>query len=196
MILLPGVKNLITMDLKYPSFLVYMNSPLGEIPADHLREMMIELMGNAIYVMSTSDIDDLSRMYETMKDMMLSDHTFRLFPLALVVEIFHKGSLGELGGTSKFGIRNVHIWMNAAREKFMRMAAEEKSKEDFRRRSEEAKSFKQLQARSSLYAAAFYWKISHCPMGDAEYDRLTLDKIVDAFRRGYKPHELTPSMIL
>jgi hypothetical protein len=33
-------------------------------------------------------------------------------------------------------------------------------------------------------------------MPDKDYDRLTLDKIVEAFEKGYTFNELTPSMIL
>jgi hypothetical protein len=117
-------------------------------------------------------------------------------PLHLVMEGFHKGSMGELGGTCRFTVRNVNIWMNAMYEKLAQINTEKKTQEDARRRDEESVAYKKSQINSCLYAAAYYWKISHCPMSDKEYDRLTLDKIVDALKKGYSTKELKPAMIL
>jgi hypothetical protein len=89
--------------------------------------------------------------------------------------------------------------MRAMHEKLGQVNMEKQTKIDAERRAEEARSFKLHQKTNNLYGAAEYRKIEWCQAGlvsSAEYDRLTLDKIVEAMNKGYSIKELTPSMIL
>jgi hypothetical protein len=184
------------MDLRSSFFAESMNVECKDIMIGPMIEMIGELSANAIFVMST-DIDSsvTGRVTATIVDI-LKNQKYKYMPFHLVCEGFTRGSMGELGGTTKFSVRNVCTWMYAMFEKLTQINTEKKSREDAERRRSEAAEFKLTQKRSSLFGAAMYWKISHCPMSDSDYDRLTLDKIVEAFKTGYTAKELQPSMIL
>lgn len=187
------------MELKSSYFNSYMNERCKEIPSPALKEMIIELSSNAIFVMSTDMEAGITvRTAEIIVDM-LKNAKYGYMPLYLVMEGFVKGSMGELGGTTRFTVRNVAVWMNAMHEKLTEINQVKKTKEDSERRAAEAAAFKIRQKTASMYGAAMFRKIEWCYAGSVspqEYDRLTLDKIVDAMRRGYSIKELQPSMIL
>lgn len=186
------------MNLANDNFPIYMSSPIGMIPAEHLTPMLLELAANAIFYMNT-DMDSVttSKVVAGIKDIILQDPSYKRMPLHLIIETFHKGSLGELGGTTKFGIRNVNIWLTSVKDKHQRLTMEEKSREDQKRKAEEEMAFKLQQKRSTLYGSAMMWKIGIAKqISSAEYDRLTLDRIVDAMQKGYDLKTLTPDAIL
>jgi hypothetical protein len=161
-----------------------------------MTEMVAELSTNAVFVMNTDiQAEASSRIVETVVDL-LKHSLLRFMPFHLVCEGFQKGAMGELGGTTRFTVRNVNTWMRAMNEKLAQINMDLKTREDARRRAEEAAAYKQLQKRYSIFGTACRWKVDHCPLPDADYDRLTLDKIVEAFNKGYSFKELTPSMIL
>ena len=184
------------MTLSNENFPVYMNYAINTIPAEDLTPMLIELAALAMFYMNTeNDVVTTTKLVTAIKDMMLSDFTYKQIPLHLLIETFHKGSLGELGGTSKFGIRNVNIWLSNIREKHQKLITEEISKKDYLQKTEEERSFRSQQKHNNKFASAYYGKIKHCPMSDAEYDRLTLDKIVERIEAGFDFKTLTPEMI-
>jgi hypothetical protein len=185
------------MKLEYEHFPIYMDVSIWNIPQEHLMPMLVELSMNAMYYMNTeNDPKNSAKLMAGIKDMILSDHTYRNMKLHVIAEAFHKGSLGELGGTSRFGLRNVNVWLSSQKEKHLKLITEEKSKIDDSRKKNEETAFRQSQQRSNKYGSALYWKISFCPMSAQEYDRLSLDKIVAMMEKGYKLRELTPEMIL
>lgn len=182
------------MEIKSQYYQEYINTKVGDIPTVALIELIDEFASNAMFYMS-SDADGMTTDKINSASVELLKNRFRFIPLNLVAEAYTRGSLGELGGTTRFTVRNVYIWLNNIDEKNQRLYQESQSKIDNQRRAENERRFRLTQDRSSLFASAFYWKVSHSPMPDAEYDRLTLDKIVNMFERGYTFNELTPSMI-
>jgi hypothetical protein len=182
------------MEIRSQYYPEYINVKVGEIPVTPLIELIDEFASNAKFYMS-SDADSMTTEKINTASIELLKNRFRFLSLNLVAEAYTRGSLGELGGTTRFTVRNVYIWLNSIDEKSQRLYQETQSKIDDQKRAENERIFRQGQKRSSLYASAFYWKISHCPMPGADYDRLTLDKIVAAVERGYSFKELNPSMI-
>lgn len=187
------------MEFKSNYFNEHLNDACKDILTDSMREMIIELLANAIFVMSTDMAASVTvRTTELIVDT-LKNSKFRYMPFRLVMEGFTRGSMGELGGTTKFTVRNAYIWMNTMYEKLALINTEQKTKEDAERRTYDERSFRKLQERSNLYGAALYRKMEWCAAGvvsSSEYDRLTLDKIVATIQKGYSIKELLPSMIL
>jgi hypothetical protein len=183
------------MEISSQYYPEYINTKVGEIPTTALTELIDEFASNAKFYMS-SDADSMTTDKINSASVDLLKNRFRFIPLNLVAEAYTKGSLGELGGTTRFTVRNVYTWLNAIEEKNQRLYQEIQSKIDDDRRAQDERKFRLGQNRSALFASAFYWKISHCPLNDKDYDRLTLEKIVEAFEKGYTFDELTPSMIL
>lgn len=182
------------MEIKSPAYTEHLKTQVAIIPMGSLIELIDEFAINAKFYMSSDiDSDATAKINAAIIDMLKG--RFKYLPLYLVAEAYMRGSLGELGGTTRFTVRNIYIWLTAIEEKQQRLFQEEKTKIDAIRRAQEERSFRESQKRSNLFAAAMYWKISHCPMSDAEYDRLTLDKIVEAMQKGYTPKELQPLMI-
>jgi hypothetical protein len=187
------------MEFKSRHFTIHMQDLCKDILPEAMEEMIIELSANAIFVMNTElDGQITGRMAKTIVDL-LKHSNYRFMPLHLVCEGFQKGAMGELGGTTRYTIRNVNTWMKAMFEKLAQINIEKKTKEDAIRRAEEERAFKQLQNKHNLYGAAFYRKLEWCHAGlisSQEYDRLTLDKIVEELKKGYSANDLVPSMIL
>lgn len=187
------------MEYKSVYFSSNLNNYCKDIPKEHLKEIVTELSANAIFIMNT-DIDAAAtgRSIDTILDM-LKNGRFSYMPLYLVCEGYHNGALGELGGTTKFTVRNVNTWLSVMNEKLVQINIDRKTKEDQERRKKEAESYKGVQKRSNLYGAALFRKIEWCYAGlvsSSDYDRLTLDKIVEAMEKGYSIRELQPSMII
>jgi hypothetical protein len=187
------------MNFKSNYFPIYMQDCCKDILHESLKEMILELSANAIFVMNTEMQGEITaRLADTIVDL-LKHSNFRFMPFHLVCEGFQKGAMGELGGTTRFTVRNVNTWMKAMYEKLAQVNMEKQTKLDAQRRAEESKLFKQLQHRNNLYGAAMYRKIEWCYAGllsSDDYDRLTLDKIVEAMQKGYSLKELNPEMIL
>jgi hypothetical protein len=139
-----------------------------------------------------------ARTADTIVDL-LKHSNLRFMPFHLVCEGFQKGAMGELGGTTRFTVRNVNTWMRAMNDKLAQINVERKTKEDAERRSQEEKAFRQAKRINNLYGAAMYRKIEWAYAGalsSEDYDRCTLDKIVEAIQKGYSIKDLQPSMIL
>lgn len=187
------------MELKSNYFNIHMNDNCSDILTQSMLEMITELSSNAIFVMNT-EIETAvgARMSVTIVDI-LKNQRYKFMPFYMVCEGFARGSMGELGGTTRFTVRNVCTWLNAMYEKLAQINTEFKTKEDAERRAREARDFKHEQKTANLYGAAMYRKIGWAVAGalnSADYDRCTLDKIVEKIREGYSVKELQPSMIL
>ena len=187
------------MEFKSRFFPIHMQNLCKDILHESLKEMVIELSSNAIFVMNTEMQAEITiRTSDTIVDL-LKHSNLRFMPFHLVCEGFQKGAMGELGGTTRFTVRNVNTWMRAMNDKLAQINMEKKTKEDAERRAQEEKAYKQRQKTNSLYGAAMFRKIEWCYSGllsSEDYDRLTLDKIVKAVQKGYKINELRPEMIL
>lgn len=187
------------MELKSTYFTAHINDRCRDILKSSMKEMIFELSVNAIFVMNTEMEGSITvKTTETIVDI-LQNQKYSQMPLYLVMEGFTKGAMGELGGTTRFTVRNVCVWMNAMYERMTQINAERKTKEDSLRRAEETKAFLKRQKTASLYGAAMYRKIEWAHAGllsSSSYDRISLDKIVEAMQKGYSLKELQPDMIL
>jgi hypothetical protein len=183
------------MEIKVKYYQTYINERCMKIPTEQLLDIIDELAQNAKFYMS-SDLD--STMTEKVNAAivdLLKNQKYRYLPLYLVAEAFTKGALGELGGTTRFTVRNVVIWLNQMSDRMAQIEMERKSKEDDARRKAAEDGFKLSKDRSSLFGAACLLKASW-QLQDPDYDLCTLDKIVDLIERGYKLSQIHPSMIL
>jgi hypothetical protein len=187
------------MELKNNHFSMSMNELCKDIITQPMIEMIGELSAHAMFVMNTDlEASVTARTTGTIVDI-LKTQKYKFMPFYLVCEGFTRGSMGELGGTTRFTVRNVCTWMNAMYEKLAQINTEKKTKEDSERRASETRAFKQNQKRGTFYGAAMYRKMEWAQAGaitSADYDRLTLDKIVAKIKEGYSIKELQPSMIL
>ncbi|NLH53721.1 MAG: hypothetical protein GX459_12845, partial [Bacteroidales bacterium] len=92
------------------------NAIVENIPEKHLTEMLVELTSLAIFNINPTIPGD-----ETIKRAIsliieLVRTTYRNYPLLYVKRAFINGSLGVLGGTSVFSVRNINIWLASQRE--------------------------------------------------------------------------------
>ena len=183
------------MEIKTKYYQTYANERCMMIPTDQLLEVIDELALNAKFYMS-SDLDDVmtEKINAAIVDL-LKNQKFKYLPLHLVSEAFTKGALGELGGTTRFTVRNVVTWLNQMNDRMAQIEAERKTREDDARRKSMENGFKMTKERSSLYGTACLLKASW-HLQDPEYDLCTLDKIVHLLELGYKPEHIHPSMML
>jgi hypothetical protein len=186
------------MEISSKYYNEYLNSKMRDIPSIAIIELIDEFSANAKFYMS-SDADAITTEKINNAVVDLLKGRFSHMPFSLIAEAYTKGALGELGGTTRFTVRNVYTWLNAMEEKYQRLYQEMQTKTDAERRAAEEKKFMSTQKRSNIYGAAMYRKIEWCHDGlltSSQYDILTLDKIVAAVEMGYSLKELKPSMIL
>jgi hypothetical protein len=187
------------MEFKSRYFPIHMNDLCKDILAEAMQAMIIELSANAIFVMNTEMNTEITlRTADTLVDL-LKHSIYRFMPFHLVCEGFQRGAMGELGGTTRFTVRNVNVWMKGMYEKHSVLTTVQHSKEDQRKKAEELASYRRQQKISTLYGEAFYRKMEWCHkylITSEQYDRLTLDKIVAKMQEGFTAKELEPSMIL
>ena len=184
------------MEIKSEYYPTYISEIMTHIPREHLRELIDEFAIQARFFMS-SDIDTDTMNKINAAIIVLLKDKFKNLSLSLVGEAYTRGSLGELGGTTRFTVRNVYTWLSAVEEKSQKMYQDKVSRMDAEKRAAEEKVFKSQQKRSNMYGSAMMWKIGYAKqISSADYDRLNLDKIVDAMQKGHNLKTLTPSMIL
>lgn len=184
------------MEIKSTYYSLYIAHSMREIPKEHLCELIEEFAINArFYMSSDADNDTMLKINAAVVDLL--KNKFRNLTLDLVSEAYTRGSLGELGGTTRFTVRNVYIWLSAIEEKNQRLYQDKVSRLDSEKRAAEEKAFKSQQKRSNMYGSAMMWKIGYAKqLSSRDYDQLSLDLIVDAMQRGYDLRTLTPEMIL
>ena len=186
------------MKLESKYFPVYMNTPCNEIPQFNLKIMVLELITNAIWLMNT-DLEStlIAKSAETLTRI-LKEEKYKWLPLHLVIEGFSRGSMGELGGTTKFSLRNVFTWLTAMDDKDKILKVEQKSREDAARRKSEETAFKGTRKSSSLYGSALWKKIEWITSGAVPkeaYDDIKLDRIVELIKQGHRINDIKPSML-
>jgi hypothetical protein len=186
------------MEIKCEYYQVYLAERCMMIPTEHLQKIVDELAANAKFYMN-SDVD--STMTEKVNAAivdLLKNQKYKYLPLYLIAEAFTKGSLGELGGTTRFTVRNVVTWLNQMNDRMIQIERERKSKEDAERRALEEKAYKKNQSRDSLFGTAHFIKVAwHCTgaINDDDWDLYPLDPIVDLLEAGHEENAITPSMI-
>jgi hypothetical protein len=185
------------MELKSNFYPVYLNEQIMNIPTAALTEIIEELSSNVKFYMN-SDLDSSSTDRVNNAIVSILQSKYKYFTLSVVAEAFHSGSLGELGGTTKFTVRNVAIWLNASKERYERARAEQKTKDDNHKREAEERSFRKTRDNDNLFGTALWIKIGWNYNGSirsSDWDNYPLDAIVAKLRQGYTEHNLIPEMI-
>jgi hypothetical protein len=189
------------MELESNYFRLRMQESCVHIPEPELDEMITELSSNAMFFMdSRQEAETSRRMVVAIVDM-LRNSKYRFLQISLVCQAFAQGSVGELGGTTKFTVRNVAIWLNAMLEKQQVLRASQQTKKDDEIRAVNEQDFRKEQKRNNLFGKAFLLKMEWCYNGtinrfsDEDYDGISLDKIVHFLEKGISVDQITPEMI-
>jgi hypothetical protein len=123
---------------------------------------------------------------------------FKEYPLHVVAAAFDQGSLGVLGGTTAFTIRNVFIWLNNLKEKNQRLAHEEWSKKEDARKRKEMNDWMLNSREHNIYGTALSIKMRWCSdklINPFNWDKYSLDKIVSLLKMGESVNTIRPDQI-
>jgi hypothetical protein len=185
------------MEIKNDYYKHHLKDRCKDVPQSMLKDIITEFMANAkFYMNSNTDTETMEKVNTAIVDLL---HTkFGYLPLYLVGEAYTRGPLGELGGYASISVRNIYIWLSAVNEKAQNLSAQDQSKLDDERRSEAEKIFKLNQAHNVRFGTALSIKLTWVYEGriDAnDWDKYTLDAIVDKLKQGYDIHSLRPTEI-
>ena len=187
------------MEIKCQAYHDNLTRQCKDVFADDLSQILDELSQLARYYMS-SDVDAVTMVKINQAILLLLKFDrYRFLPVHMVGEAYTRGSLGELGGTTRFTVRNVCMWLSEVLDKQQRISAQEVSEKDEENKKQEERKFRENKERNNMYGAAFYRKVEWCTAGllsERQYDECSLDKIVDLIKRGYPVSQITPSMIV
>lgn len=185
------------MELKTSEYAVYLNYPVEQIPREKLIEIIIEFSSIAMFQMnSTIEGTLLKQTVVTIADI-LKDK-FKAYPLHIVATAFDQGSLGALGGTAAFKIRNVYIWLSAMKERHDRLSFDGWSRQEHQRKLQEEKEWKQNHRSAAIFGTALNIKLAwvyQFRISAEDWDSYTLDSIVNLLRMGETAQTIKPEMI-
>jgi len=175
------------------------NKRCKDVYMDAMTDLVREFSENAKFYMS-SEVDPIttSKINAAICDM-LKFNKYRDMPMYLIAEAFGKGALGELGCTTRYTVRNVCVWLNASYDKMCEINVQIKSKEDAERRIASEKNYVNIKNRATMYGSALMRKLElqyGGQMLDGDWERMTLDKIVDLMDKGYRVEEIIPGLVL
>jgi soluble cytochrome b562 len=185
------------MEINNALYPIYLNTPAGEIPREELAEILIELMSNAMFYMNSS-LEETQVKTTREAIIYFLKHDFAYMPLSTISEAFMNGSLGKLGGTTKFTVRNVHVWLEAMKEQFQRQQSQKRSQHDQQEKMREEKDWKENHRGVAIFGTALDLKLSWVYAGAIRaenWDDYSLDAIVNHLRAGETVETLKPSMI-
>ena len=186
------------MEITNENYRVFINHPVGEIPRDELSGILEELMVTAMFYMNNT-LEETSTKTTREAILYVLKNEFGYMPLHMIAEGFMKGSLGRLGGTTKFTVRNVHIWIEAMKEQYQRGIAQKSSKDEQERKRKEDEYWRAFHRDDYIFGTALHLKLSWAYEGAIkrdDWDKYTLDAIVVQLRAGETEKTLRPSMIL
>lgn len=185
------------LTIKNEYYIHHLKDRCSDVPEHILKEIIKEFSALAkFYMDSDVDSETLIKTNESVIDWL--NTKFNWLPLHLLGEAYIRGSLGELGGTTRLIPRTVYTWLNAVSEKAQNLYAQDKSRIDAERREAEEKAFKLNQKYYGEFGTAAHTKLVwYCAgkINPKDWDRYTLDKIVEQFRQGYDIYSLHPSRI-
>jgi hypothetical protein len=197
------------MEIKNAYYKEHLKELCKEVPTDVLSRIVGELSINAkFYMNGDTSPEDLVKINDAIVDLLKT--RFSWLPLHLVGEAYVKGSLGELGGTTKLSARNVYTWLSNVDEKARTLRTQEISRVDESKRTAEERVYLSNQANNVLYGTALSLKLSwfypssRGRFGQGIYlkgldpslwDRYPLDKIVEKLKQGYTVQTLTPTKL-
>ena len=185
------------MEIKNTDYPLFLNQPVGEIPREKLTDIITELSANAMFQMNSVIKGDLIK--PTIESIVSTlREKFSSYPLHLVSLAIDQGSLGELGGTSLFSVRNVYVWLSTQKEKYEKLRAEQRSREENHRKAEEDRKWKENGRGDAIFGTALFIKLSwvySCRINPDNWDLYTLDDIARLLHFGETPQTITPEMI-
>ncbi|HOG56608.1 MAG TPA: hypothetical protein PK727_04700 [Bacteroidales bacterium] len=123
---------------------------------------------------------------------------FAEYPLHIIATAFDQGSLGALGGTTAFTVRNVFTWLNNLKEKAERLYHEAWSKEEQNRKRKEENEWRLNSRQDSIYGTALSIKIRwYCnkSIDPAYWEKYSLDEIVNLLKAGENAYTIRPEQI-
>jgi hypothetical protein len=177
------------MEIKSEYYAPNASRPCGEIITASLEHVIDELVISAGYNMdaSLSSDSDHRRLISLVAGVLKKD--FRFLPLYRVVEAFYRGSLGELGGTTRLTVRNIIIWVREIDTKHRQSSIED------------SRLVKIIQEKESVceYGAAgvrlkLQWR-SNNVFTSEEWDKYPLEKIFELLKAGRKIGEIRPEEV-
>ena len=187
------------MEIKSEAYRVNLNCICKDIFKDQLEEIIDELSGNAKFFMS-SDIDaSTTDKINTVVVDLLKNGKYQVLPLHMVSEAFTRGSMGELGGTTRYTVRNMCVWLNEMYDKLRVLNANRYSQVDAERRKEEEANFKTHKEISNMYGAAFRRKVEcfcNGSLNPSEWEQVSLDKMVDLLKEGHAANDIMPKHVM
>ena len=87
----------------------YISYKCVEIPREDFAKIMYDLLEDASYKMDSKIPGNITEFANQI--LWVIKKSYSLLPLSKLIEAFHQGSLGEIGGTVKLSIRNINIWL-------------------------------------------------------------------------------------
>jgi hypothetical protein len=185
------------MEIKNEYYKHHLKDRCKDVPENTLKDIITEFSDNAkFYMNSNIDAGSMAKVNITIVDLL--KNKFGYLPLYLVGEAYTRGPVGELGGYASISVRNIYIWLSAVNEKAQNLSAQDQSRADDERRTEAEKIFKLNQAHNVRFGTALSIKLTWVYEGriDADdWDKYTLDEIVNYLKQGYDVNSLRPSMI-
>jgi hypothetical protein len=170
--------------------------PVAEIPRERLDAFITDFTGTALFQMNSVIKSDM--MNPTVDSIIsILKEKFSNYPLHLIAATFDQGSLGQLGGTSSFTVRNVYIWLASMKETADRLAFEAWSRKEDKKKKEELNSWNGIQKGACLFGTAMYLKakwVSDGVIARDNWDNYSLDKIVNLLKAGERENNITPQM--
>ena len=186
------------MEIRNEYYNEHLKERCREVPEDALLSIIEEFSSIAKFYLSTEiHIDDIKKINGAMLDI-LKRGRFQWLPLYLVGEAYTKGSLGELGGTTKLSVRNIYIWLTQMEEKMRNIDAGYQSKIDDELRASDERVYMEHQAHNVRFGTALCIKLAWVYEGRItadEWEKYTLDAIVEKLKEGYTDKTLLPSKI-
>jgi len=185
------------MEIKNTDYPLFANYKVGEIPRERFSDIVDELSALAMFQMNSLVKPELLK--KTIENIVaIIRDKFAYYPLYLIAVAFDQGSLGELGGTSTFNVRNIYIWLSAVKDNYNRSKAEQWSKEEEVRKIQDEKAWKETGKGDAVFGTALsiklHWVYSQMINSD-DWELYTLDDIVRLLRNGVSVQNIKPSMI-
>lgn len=186
------------MEIKTSEYAVYLNYPVEQIPREKLIEIIVDLSSIAMFQMN-STIEDKTLLNQTVVTIVnILKDKFKTYPLHIVATAFDQGSLGALGGTAAFKIRNVYIWLSAMKDRHDRLSFDEWSRQEHLRKLQEEKEWKQNHRGAAIFGTALNLKLAwvyQFRISADDWDLYSLDSIVNLLRNGETVQTIKPEMI-
>lgn len=185
------------MEIKNTDYPLFANYKVAEIPRERFSDIIDELSALAMFQMNSLVKPELLK--KTVENIVnIIRDKFAYYPLHLIAVAFDQGSLGELGGTSTFNIRNIYIWLSAVKDNYNKLKADQWSREEEIRKVQDEKAWKETGKGDNIFGTALSikldWKYKNMISPD-DWDLYTLDDIVRLLRDGVSVQNVKPSMI-